>query len=111
MPQEFLASFAVDIDEGGVNRLQGILARNREEYEQGHRIFEKWARDVHRMGGSISAEHGAGKIKRRLALTMYGRERMTELYALKRAFDPRGILGPGNIFPPEMTETEGGERA
>ena len=30
MPQEFLASFAVDIDEGGVNRLQGILARNRE---------------------------------------------------------------------------------
>jgi D-lactate dehydrogenase (cytochrome) len=88
-----------------------ILARNREEYEQGHRIFEKWARDVYRMGGSISAEHGAGKIKRRLALTMYGRERMTELYTLKRAFDPLGILGPGNIFPPEITETEGGERA
>ncbi len=30
MPQEFLASFAVDIDEGGANRLQSILARNRE---------------------------------------------------------------------------------
>ena len=86
-----------------------ILARNREEYEQGHRIFEKWAGDVHRMGGSISAEHGAGKIKRRLALTMYGPERMRQLYALKRAFDPQGILGPGNIFPPEITE--GGERA
>lgn len=81
-----------------------ILARNREEYEQGHRIFEKWAEDVHRMDGSISAEHGAGKIKRRLALTMYGRERMKELYALKRTFDPSGILGPGNIFPPEITE-------
>ena len=30
MPQEFLASFAVDIDEGGVARLQSVLQRNRE---------------------------------------------------------------------------------
>ena len=78
-----------------------ILARNREEYEQGHRIFEKWARDVHRMGGSISAEHGAGKIKRKLALIMYGPEKMRELNQLKRAFDPSGLLGPGNILTPE----------
>ena len=28
--QEFLASFAVDIDEGGVSRLQAVLAENRE---------------------------------------------------------------------------------
>ncbi|MER1992956.1 MAG: FAD-linked oxidase C-terminal domain-containing protein, partial [Eubacteriales bacterium] len=83
-----------------------ILARNRQEYEQGHRIFEKWAEDVHRMGGSISAEHGAGKIKRRLALTMYGPERMRQLRTLKRTFDPQGILGPGNIFPPEIRKEE-----
>ena len=30
MPQEFLASFAVDIDESGVNRLQSILSQNRD---------------------------------------------------------------------------------
>ena len=30
MPQEFLASFAVDIDEGGANRLQSILQQNRD---------------------------------------------------------------------------------
>ena len=75
-----------------------ILARDRREYEQGHQIFERWAREGHRMGWSMSAEHGAGKIKRRLALIMYGEERMRELYALKRAFDPQGILGPVNIF-------------
>lgn len=34
MPQEFLASFAVDIDEGGVSRLERILTRNRELAEQ-----------------------------------------------------------------------------
>ena len=75
-----------------------ILARTREEYEQGHMIFEKWARDVHRMGGSISAEHGAGKIKKKLAMIMYGPEKMEALVSLKRAFDPNLLLGPGNIL-------------
>ncbi len=75
-----------------------ILARNKEEYEQGHAIFEKWARDVHRMGGSISAEHGAGKIKRKLALIMYGEDKMRELAHFKRSLDPMGLLGPGNII-------------
>ncbi len=78
-----------------------ILARSRQEYEQGHSIFEKWARDVHRMGGSISAEHGAGKIKRKLALIMYGADRMRMLNRLKQSFDPDGLLGPGNILTRE----------
>lgn len=78
-----------------------ILARNKEEYEAGHRIFEKWARDVHRMGGSISAEHGAGKIKRKLALIMYGPDRMRMLNELKHTFDPCGLLGPENVLTPE----------
>lgn len=75
-----------------------ILARNKEEYEQGHALFEKWAHDVHRMNGSISAEHGAGKLKRKLALIMYGKEKMRELLALKQSLDPKGLLGPGNIL-------------
>ena len=34
MPQEFLASFAVDIDEAGVTRLQTILTQNRDLADQ-----------------------------------------------------------------------------
>ena len=34
MPQEFLASFAVDIDESGVTRLQTILQQNRDLADQ-----------------------------------------------------------------------------
>ena len=83
-----------------------ILARNREEYMLGHAIFEKWAGDVHRMGGSISAEHGAGKIKRRLAQIMYGPEKMRMLVRLKHAFDPSGLLGPGNILTAEEADDE-----
>ena len=79
-----------------------VLARNLDEYRRGHALFEKWARDVSDMGGTITAEHGAGKIKRKLALIMYGEEKMRKLWALKRQLDPENILGPGNV----LTEVE-----
>ena len=41
MPQEFLASFAVDIDEAGVSRLQTILDQNRELAAQVSSAFDK----------------------------------------------------------------------
>ena len=41
MPQEFLASFAVDIDEGGVSRLQRILESNRELAEKLAAAFDE----------------------------------------------------------------------
>ncbi|NLF27303.1 MAG: FAD-binding oxidoreductase [Clostridiales bacterium] len=75
-----------------------VLARNLDEYERGHALFEKWARAVREMGGTITAEHGAGKIKKPLLLILYGEERMRKLLDLKRALDPKGILGPGNVL-------------
>ena len=39
--QEFLASFAVDIDESGVNRLQLILDQNREMAEKVSAAFDQ----------------------------------------------------------------------
>ena len=41
MPQEFLASFGVQIDEAGVNRLQAVLAQNREMAEKVSEAFGK----------------------------------------------------------------------
>ena len=32
---------------------------------------------------------------------MYGADKMRELAALKRAFDPKGLLGPGNVISEE----------
>lgn len=82
----------------GENHLHpNIMARNKEEYEQGHEIFKKWAHDVHSMNGTITAEHGAGKIKRELAKIMYG-ENMEAIKAFKRTLDPQDLLGPGNIL-------------
>ena len=50
------------------------------------------------LGGSISAEHGIGVAKTRwLALTRSPADIAT-MRAIKRAFDPKGVLNPGVIF-------------
>lgn len=66
---------------------------------------ETYARFVERavsLGGTISAEHGVGKIKREYLRTLYGERHLREMAELKRAFDPACVLGRGNIFPEEF---------
>lgn len=75
-----------------------IMARTKEEYELGHQIFKDWAVEVSKMGGTITAEHGAGKMKRELALIMYGEENMAKIKAFKQFLDPKNLLSPGNII-------------
>lgn len=48
-------------------------------------------------GGSISAEHGIGQMKRDELERLSSPARMTALRAIKTAFDPLGILNPGKL--------------
>jgi FAD/FMN-containing dehydrogenase len=52
-------------------------------------------------GGSISAEHGIGQMR----LTELGRlgdpARLSAMRAIKQAMDPKGIMNPGKLVPPE----------
>ena len=72
-------------------------ARARELYVQ----FLKYAASV---GGTLSAEHGVGKLKRDYLHFFYNDEQLREMAALKLALDPNGILGRGNIFNHEDTK-------
>lgn len=52
---------------------------------------------VRALGGSISAEHGIGRMKRdEMAATKSAIE-MEMMRAVKRALDPKGILNPGKV--------------
>ena len=70
-------------------------ARAREFYVQ----FLKYAAAV---GGTLSAEHGVGKLKREYLRLFYSDDELRALAAVKRALDPNGILGRGNIFSEEL---------
>jgi FAD/FMN-containing dehydrogenase len=70
--------------------------------------FLPWSREVngvaygvvHRLGGSISAEHGIGALKRD-ELPHYKSALELELMrAVKRTLDPHGIMNPGKVLQP-----------
>ena len=49
-------------------------------------------------GGSISAEHGIGQMKREELLRLSSPARMGALRAIKAAMDPHGIFNPGKLL-------------
>ena len=53
------------------------------------------------LGGGVAGEHGLGKLKRELLALQYPESRIREMCDLKRRWDPRWILGRGNLFPAE----------
>lgn len=75
-----------------------ILPNNLAEYEQGRELYTAWAREVIRLGGTVSAEHGVGKLKAGLLREMYGEAGVAQMKAVKEVFDPAGILNRGNLF-------------
>ena len=79
-----------------------ILPRNDDEANRAWEIYRTFIRRAVDVGGTISAEHGIGKLKREYLRELYGEEHLREMAALKRAFDPAGILGRGNIFGEEF---------
>lgn len=81
-----------------------ILPRDDAEAAQGREIYWKFVRHAVKVGGTISAEHGIGKLKREYLRELYGEDHVREMASLKKAFDPAGILGRGNIFPETYLE-------
>lgn len=78
-----------------------ILPRTDDEAGQAREIYLRFLKRAAAVGGTLSAEHGIGKLKRDYLSLFYGEEHLREMAALKRAFDPAGILGRGNIFSEE----------
>jgi D-lactate dehydrogenase (cytochrome)/glycolate oxidase len=49
------------------------------------------------LGGTVSAEHGVGALKRELVALELGERALAYMRELKRVFDPHGILNPGKV--------------
>ena len=49
-------------------------------------------------GGSVTAEHGIGKLKKHLLGVQYSSQELEHMRSLKRALDPKGVLNPGVLW-------------
>jgi D-lactate dehydrogenase (cytochrome) len=78
-----------------------ILPRDDNEATKAREIYLQFLKRAAALGGTLSAEHGIGKLKRDYLPLFYSEANLREMAALKRAFDPAGILGRGNIFSEE----------
>jgi FAD/FMN-containing dehydrogenase len=54
---------------------------------------------VRQFRGSISAEHGIGRLKRAALARHKGHVELDVMRAIKHALDPKGILNPGKVLP------------
>jgi FAD/FMN-containing dehydrogenase len=53
---------------------------------------------VHRFNGSISAEHGIGRLKRDKLAQYKSPVALDMMRAIKQALDPQGIMNPGRML-------------
>jgi D-lactate dehydrogenase (cytochrome) len=79
-----------------------ILPRDDDEAARAREIYRTFIHRAVEVGGTISAEHGIGKLKREYLRELYGDDHLREMAEMKRAFDPAGILGRGNMFSEEF---------
>jgi FAD/FMN-containing dehydrogenase len=54
--------------------------------------------EVQRLGGSISAEHGIGQLKREELARRGSPVALQMMRAIKRALDPAGLMNPGRVI-------------
>ncbi len=78
-----------------------ILPRDDNEAATARELYLGFVKRAVEVGGTISAEHGIGKLKRDYLRLLYSDAHLREMASLKRVFDPEGILGRGNIFSEE----------
>jgi D-lactate dehydrogenase (cytochrome) len=75
-----------------------IMPRNEGELQRGLELYKQFADKAVEFGGTVSAEHGIGKIKIKFLERMYSPDHLKQMQAVKLALDPCGMLNPGNIF-------------
>ncbi len=75
-----------------------LLPENEKEAERSRHMYGRFIAQAIMLGGCVSAEHGIGKLKRKYLDAMMGERYIHEMAEIKKALDPNGVLGRGNMF-------------
>jgi FAD/FMN-containing dehydrogenase len=77
---------------------QNFVAQDAGEVTRIEQAIAETLHAIIAMGGTVAAEHGIGKIKRKWLSLQAGPHQLAMMHALKRELDPDGRLAPGNIL-------------
>ncbi|MBL0939026.1 MAG: FAD-binding oxidoreductase [Gemmatimonadaceae bacterium] len=77
---------------------QNFIAQDADELQRIEQVVYATLKEVIGMGGTVAAEHGIGKIKRKWLPLQASVAQQRVMRALKQEFDPLGLLAPGNVL-------------
>lgn len=77
-----------------------FLPETEEQFEISKALYNNICLRAIELKGTVSAEHGLGKVKRDYLKLMYGEEAVKKMLAIKKTLDPNMILCRGNLFDP-----------
>jgi D-lactate dehydrogenase (cytochrome) len=75
-----------------------ILPRDMMDLEKALGLYQTFAQKAIELEGTVSAEHGIGKLKVNFLKSMYSPHEIEQMQLIKKALDPRLLLNSGNIF-------------
>jgi D-lactate dehydrogenase (cytochrome) len=81
-----------------------MLPKTEDELNLCKKLYAQICKKSVELGGTISAEHGIGKLKRKYLLDMFGEENIIKMARTKKMLDKNMILNIGNIFDPKYLE-------
>ncbi len=75
-----------------------FLPKNESEFIMALKLYDTIAKKIGEIGGTISAEHGVGKLKKKYLKYMFDKKIIDKMREIKRIFDFELRLNTGNIF-------------
>jgi D-lactate dehydrogenase (cytochrome) len=79
-----------------------MIPHNPDQHKLAKKKLSEFAAKAKELGGTITAEHGTGKLKIAQLEILFGPEALREMASVKLALDAQQILGVGNLFRKEI---------
>ncbi|MDN5704441.1 MAG: FAD-binding oxidoreductase, partial [Yaniella sp.] len=86
--------------DGNTHPLLVFDPADEEQKQRAHRAYGDVMDLAVRLGGTITGEHGVGRLKRPWLVNSIGHDALELNYRVKKALDPKNILNPGAIYDP-----------
>lgn len=91
-------SYAVFGHLGDFHLHMNVVPRSEAELDKAKRLYDDLMRITVANGGTVSAEHGIGKLKTKYLRMMYGDEAVEEMRAIKSSLDPLWLINRGTLL-------------
>ncbi len=83
---------------GNAHLHANLLPKSQEEFDKSSELFKSILQYATQLGGTISGEHGIGKLKKQYMHMMFSSEEINAMKTIKKTLDPYNLLGRGNLF-------------